>query len=128
MVPFGSTRVCFLVRKEGLLKFCRNWTFKCEVCGLEKTRGERLKSAPYLRLKKRKTFFWKKLNFLFQKLSHSAEKRKGRTFLDLLTYIPLQNIKKLEGGSIWGHKKISKKSRTVPKKSKGGTLEARPVL
>ena len=39
------------------------------------TRRERLKSALYLSLKKRKTFFWKKMNFFFfRKMSHSAEK------------------------------------------------------
>ena len=71
----------------------------------KQTRRERLKSAPYLRLKKRKNFFWKKLEIfekfvLSQKKSHSAEKRKRGTLLDLLTYIPLQNIKKLEGGTL----------------------------
>ena len=52
----------------------------------EKTRRERPKSAPYLRLKKRKkNFFGKKHEFLkknfFQKKSHSAEKNpKGGPF------------------------------------------------
>ena len=99
----------------------------------KRTRRERLKSAPYLRLKKRKRFFleknwnfWK--NFSFQKKSHSAEKCKRGTLLNLLTYIPLQNIKKLEGGTLWGQKKFSKKSRTVPKKTQRGTLSSRPVL
>ena len=73
---------------------------------------------------KRKTLekiwiFWKKF---FQKKSHSAEKCKRGTLLDLLTYIPLQNIKKLEGGPFGDMRKIFEKSRTVPKKSKGGTL------
>ena len=49
----------------------------------ENTRGERPKSALYLRLKKRKTFFEKK-TFLkkkfFRKMSHSAEKCKGDPF------------------------------------------------
>ena len=88
------------------------------------TRRERLKSAPYLRLKERKKIFGKKLKFLkiffFQKKSHSAEKCKRGILLDLLTYIPLQNIKKLEGGTLWGQKKIRKKSRTVPKKTQRG--------
>ena len=45
------------------------------------TRRERLKSALYLRLKKR-TFYKKNLKFLifFQKMSHSAEKCKGGPF------------------------------------------------
>ena len=38
--------------------------------------------------------------FFFQKKSHSAGKCKRGTLLDLLTYIPLQNIKKLEGGTL----------------------------
>ena len=65
----------------------------------------------------RKTFFWKEnlklLNF-FRKMSHSAEKCKRGTLWDLLTYLQLQNMKKLE--------EISKKSRTVPKKIERGTL------
>ena len=87
------------------------------------TRRERLKSAPYLRLKKRKTFFWKKLKFLkffsFKKSRIVPKNVKVGTLLDLLTYIPLQNIKKLEGGTLWGQKK-SKKSCTVPKKTQRG--------
>ena len=71
------------------------------------TRRERLKSAPYLRLKKRKTLFSEKIEIFeknfFQKKSHSAEKCKRGTLLDLLTNIPLQNIKKLKGGTLWGH-------------------------
>ena len=70
------------------------------------TRLESLKTALYLRLKKRKHFLEKKLeifeNFFFRKMSHSAEKCKRGTLLDLLTYILLQNIKKLEGGPIKG--------------------------
>ena len=63
--------------------------------------------------------FWK--IFFFQKKSHSAEKCKRGILLDLLTYIPLQNIKKLEGGTLWGQKKFSeKKSHSAEKNSKGG--------
>ena len=91
------------------------------------TRRERLKSAPYLRLKKRKRFFWKKIEFFFQKMSHSAEKCKRGTLLGLLLYIPLQNIKNLEGGTLWEQKKF-KKNRTVPKKTQRGDLKSRPVL
>ena len=36
----------------------------------------------------------------------------------------MQNIKKLEGGTLWGQKKISKKRRTVPKK----TLRGDPIV
>ena len=45
---------------------------------------------------------------------------KGGTLLDLLTYIPLQNIKKLEGGTLWRQKKFRIKSRTVPKRNRKG--------
>ena len=58
--------------------------------------------------------------FFLQKKSHSAEKCKRGTLLDLLTYIPLQNIKNLEGGPFGDIKKFSKKSRTVPKKIQRG--------
>ena len=48
-------------------------------------------------------FLGKNLKFLkyffFRKMSHSAEKCNRGTLLDLLTYILLQNIKKLEGGT-----------------------------
>ena len=49
------------------------------------TRRERLKSAPYLRLKKRKSDL-----FFSQKLSHSAEKCKRGTLRALLTNILFQ--------------------------------------
>ena len=56
-------------------------------------------------------------------MSHSAEKSKRGTLLDLLTYIPLQNIKNLEGGTLWGHKKIfEKKSHSAEKIPKGDPL------
>ena len=57
-------------------------------------------------------------NNFFQKKSHSAKNCKGGTLLDLLPYIPFQNIKKLEGGPL--ETKKSKKSRTVPKKTQRG--------
>ena len=82
-------------------------------------------SAPYLRLKKRKKIFGKKLKFLknffsFEKKSHSAEKWKRGILLDLLTYIPLQNIKKLEGGTLWGQKNFRKKVAQCRKKTQRG--------
>ena len=86
------------------------------------TRRERLKSALYLRLKKRKTFFWKKnLKFLkiffFRKMSHSAEKnQKGGPFsLGRFCRLRLKS-KKTKGGTLWRQKKFRKKSRTVPEK------------
>ena len=50
------------------------------------------------------------------------KKVERRTLLDLLTYIPLQNIKKLEGGSLWGQKNFEKKSHSAEKNSKGGPI------
>ena len=85
----------------------------------EVTRRERLKSAPFLRLKKRKKNFWKKLKilkiFFFQKKSHSVEKCKWGILLDLLPYIPLQR------GTLWGQKNFRKKVAQCRKKLKGGT-------
>ena len=98
------------------------------------TRRERLKSAPYLRLKKRKTLFLTKIeifekNFSFKRSRIVPKNVKGGTLLDLLTNIPLQNIKKLKGGDLLGTlKNFRKKVAQCQKKSKGGTLWARPVL
>ena len=55
-------------------------------------------------------------------MSHSAEKCKRGTPLYSLTYILLQNIKKLEGDPLGTLKKLSKKSRTVPKITQKGDL------
>ena len=72
---------------------------------LGRTRRERLKSALYLRLKKRKTFFWKKEifeMFSFKKYRIVPKNVKGG-LLNLLTYILLQNFKKTRRGDLWGH-------------------------
>ena len=56
-------------------------------------------------------------------MSHSAEKCKRGTLWTLLTYILLQNIKKLKtrkGDSLETLKNFSKKSRTMPKKIERG--------
>ena len=58
--------------------------------------------------------------FFFQKKSHSAEKCERGILLDLLTYIPLQNIKKNSKGDPLRKKNFRKKSRTVPKKTQRG--------
>ena len=71
---------------------------------------------------------WKIWNFLkfflekTSKTSHSAEKWKGVTLWDSLTYFLLQNIKKIRRGDSFEKLKIfEKKIRTVPKKNwKGG--------
>ena len=55
---------------------------------------------------------------------HSEEKCKMGTLLDLLTYILLQKTRR--GDPLGIFKKISKKSRTVPKKSKGGPFNLVP--
>ena len=41
---------------------------------------------------------FKKSDFFFRRMSHSAKKCKRGTLWVLLTYILLQNFKKLEGG------------------------------
>ena len=69
-------------------------------------------------------FFEKKLDivefFFIRKMSHSAEKCKRGTLWDLLTYIQLQNIKKLEGGPFGDIKNFRRKVAQCRKKSKGG--------
>ena len=55
--------------------------------------------------------------FFFKKSRIVLENVKGGTLLDLLTNIPLQTIKKLEGGTL---KSFRKKSRTVLKKIQSG--------
>ena len=42
--------------------------------------------------------------------------------LDLLTYILLQKFKKTRKGTLWGQLQNFEKSRTVPKKFKGGLV------
>ena len=55
-------------------------------------------------------------------MSHSAEKCKRGDPLTLSTYILLENIKKLERGTLLIHLKVFEKSRTMPKKIERGTL------
>ena len=80
---------------------------------LDLTRRERLKSALYLRLKKRKTFFlFEKRNFFFRKMSHSAEKcKKGDLFEFIHTFCC--KISENSKGGPFGDKILE--SRTVPK-------------
>ena len=73
-----------------------------------KTRRERLKSALYLRLKKRKRLFLRKKLEIFEFFSFRNRRIvpknvKGGTLWALLTYILLQNMKKLEGGTLLRH-------------------------
>ena len=70
--------ICLVEQTEQ--KFCRFESV------LKKTRRERLKSAPYLRLKKRKKNFWKKIE-IFEKIFSFKKSR-----------IVPKNVK---GGSFW---------------------------
>ena len=54
------------------------------------------------------------------KHSHSAEKFGRRTLYTFLTFISLQNIKKLEGGPFGDDKKISKRVSQFRKKIERG--------
>ena len=100
---------------------------------LKLTRRERLKSAPYIRLKKRKTLFLEKKlkflkNFFFQK-SHSAEKCKRGDPSGFINKHSVAKYQKTQRGDPLGTlKNFRKKVAQCRKKSKGGTLEARPVL
>ena len=89
-----------------------------------KTRRERLKSAPYLRLKKRKRLFFEKnlkfLIFFSQKMSHSAEKCKRG---DPLGFINIYSVAKYQKKTWKGDsfETFSKKvAQWAEKKSKGG--------
>ena len=89
------------------------------------TRRERLKSAPYLRLKKRKTLFGKKRKFLkkffFQKKSHSAEKCKRGDPSGFINKHSVAKYQKTQRGDPLGTlKNFRKKVAQFRKKSKGG--------
>ena len=77
---------------------------KCPKVKKQTKRRELLKLAPYLRLKKRKTYFGKVLKFMkksfIQKSRIVPKIVKWGTLLDLKTYNPLQNIKKSELGTL----------------------------
>ena len=102
--------------------------------GLKITRRERLKSALYLRLKKRKKFFRKKLEIFEKNLKFSKKnfkenvaqcRKKIKRGDPLASDGFVDYVKKVqnERGDPLETKKLSKKSRTAPKKkSKGGTL------
>ena len=90
--------------------------------GWNKTRTSKV-SAISKAQKAQNIFFWKKLEIFekkYFKKSHSAEKCKRGTLLDLLTYIPLQNTKKLEGGPFGDIEKFSKKVAQCRKKTQRG--------
>ena len=98
------------------------------------TRRERLKSAPYLRLKKRKTLFLTKIE-IFEKILSFKRSRivpknvKGGDPSGFINKHSVAKYQKTQRGGPFGDiKKFSKKVAQCQKKSKGGTLWARPVL
>ena len=92
------------------------------------TRRERLKSALYLRLKNQKAqniFFGKKLDifekkFSFEKCRTVPKNVKGGPFLVYKHAFCSKMTKNSKGGPFGDIEKISKKSRTVPKKNRKG--------
>ena len=107
--------------KTQLFHWKRNW----DIINCNKTGTSNVGAIS--KVQKAQKNFWKKIEifekfFSFEKKSHSAEKCKRGILLDLLKYIPLQNIKKLEGGTLWGQKNFRKKVAQCRKKLKGGTL------
>ena len=62
--------------------------------------------------------------------SHNAKKTERGTLWDLSTSILSQSSKKIEGGTLCGKFQSfsPKKSHSVEKKLKGGTVWSRPVL
>ena len=100
-------------------------TDQCEDCSLKKkrTRRERLKSALYIRLKKRKRLFLKKKFEIFEVFSF----RKFRIVPKIVKGGPFgifccKISKKLERGTLLNIKKFSKKVAQCRKKSNGRTL------
>ena len=105
-----------------------------ELTLLRSTRRERLKSAPYLRLKKRKTLFWKKIeifekNFSFKRSRIVPKNVKGGDPSGFINKHSVVKYQKTQRGDPLGTlKNFRKKVAQFRKKSKGGTLWARPVL
>ena len=97
--------------------------------GLNGTRRERLKSALYLRLKKRKTFFGKKLEIFEKKISFGKcrtvpKNVKGGPFLIYKHAFCSKITKNSKGGPFGDIKKnFEKKFHSAEKKSKGGGYE-----
>ena len=112
----GLTILCF----KSILKTFQNM-FKIP---LKKDRTRRLKSALYLRLKKRKRLFLKKLETsdFFQKMSHSAKKCKRGTLWALLTYSVPKYQKTRKGDSFETLKNFRKKSHSAEKIERGDPL------
>ena len=106
-----------------LLFFCWAQVYNLE---LVETRRERLKSALYLRLKKRKTFFFgKKLEIFEKKISFGKcrtvpKNVKGGPFLIYKHAFCSKITKNSKGGPFGDIKKIRKKNLTAPKKIERG--------
>ena len=83
------------------------------------TRRERLKSALYLKLKKRETFFWKKTfeNFSPSENVALCRKIKKEGPLRFINMHSVAKYQKTQSGTLWDITKFSKKSRTVSKKN-----------
>ena len=99
--PFWFSSLDQIVHFDAII-FCRTfvelfWSVRVD----RKTRRERLKSALYLRLKKRKRLFFE--FFSFGKCRIVPRNVKGGTLWALLTYTLLQNIKKLERWTLLIH-------------------------
>ena len=66
---------------------------------LKKTRRERLKSAQYLRLRKRRTLFLKKLTYILLQIS---KKLKGDPLEEKKIFKKVSQCRKTERGALWG--------------------------
>ena len=100
----------------------KKWTDQCEVCSLKKTRRERLKSALYLRLKKRIFFSKKNLKFskkkFLRKMSHSALKNQKGDPLASDGFVDYVKKVQNERGDPLETKKFEKKSHSAEKNKK----------
>ena len=104
--------------------FLKSGPISVRIVVWRKTRRERLKSAPYLRLKKRKTLlleknwnFWK--NFFFQKKSHSAEKCKRGDPSGFIKHSVAKYQKTQRGDPLGTLKNFRKKSHSAEKIQRG---------
>ena len=95
----------------------------------EETRRERLKSEPYLRLKKRKTLFWKKIEIFEKKISFKRSRivpknvKGGYGFINPSGFIKKYSVAKCQktqrGDPLGTVKSFRKKVAQFRKKSKG---------
>ena len=98
-------------------------TVKSNWCCLLLNQTRTSKVGAISKAQKAQNFFFLEKNsfFSFEKCRIVPTKNVKGALLDLLTYILLQNNKKLEGGTLWGHYKIfEKKSHSAEKNRKRG--------